>query len=62
VIEKTFSLKTEAFYRKLILPQEDRKHLLGIEWKGGYRWFRSANVVPIEHYRRPEPTPQQKAS
>jgi hypothetical protein len=33
----------------MILPEEDRD---SVEWKGGYRWFRSANVVPIEHWRR----------
>ena len=60
-IEKRYSEDDEAFWQKLVLPQEARVRL--IEWKGrGYRWFRSPNVVPIEHYRRPEPTPQQKAS
>jgi hypothetical protein len=38
-----------AFWRKLILPQEDRS----TPWEGkGYRWFRSPNVVPIEQWRR----------
>jgi hypothetical protein len=63
MIEKKFSPATEAFYRKRILPEEDRRDRLGVEWKGGYRWFKSPNVVPIEHYRRQlEPVPQQKAS
>ena len=63
MIEKRFSVKTEAFYRKRILSVEDRKRLLGdVEWRGGYRWFRSPNVVPIEHYRRPPLLPQQKVS
>jgi hypothetical protein len=40
-----------AFWRKLILPQEDRDTL----WEGkGYRWFRSPNVIPIEQWRRRE--------
>jgi hypothetical protein len=39
----------EAFWRKLILPQEDRK----TPWEGkGYRWFRLPNIVPIEQWRR----------
>jgi hypothetical protein len=63
MIEKRFSAQLEAFYRKRILPEEDRKSLLGdVEWKRTYRWFRSANIVPIEHYRRPSPIPQEKAS
>jgi hypothetical protein len=41
----------DAFWRKLVLPQEERMRL-GIPWRGGYRWFRSPNVVCLEHYRR----------
>jgi hypothetical protein len=38
-----------AFWRMLILPQEDKE----MPWDGiGYRWFRSPNVVPIEQWRR----------
>jgi len=44
---------------------------LGIPWHGGYRWFRSPNVIPIEQARRrlkkqtpasptPAPTPAPK--
>ena len=41
--------KEDAFWRKLILPQEERS----IPWEGkGYRWFRSPNVVPLEQWRR----------
>ena len=40
----------EAFWRRLVLPEED--HLrMGKPWTGGYRWFRSANVVPLEQWR-----------
>ena len=41
----------EAFLRKLVLPQEDCRRL-GVSWTGGYRWFRSPNVVCLEHYCR----------
>ena len=41
----------DAFWRKLVLPQEDRMRL-GIPWQGGYRWFRSPNVVCLEQWRR----------
>jgi len=41
----------DAFWRRLVLPQEERMRL-GIPWHGGYRWFRSPNVVPIERGRK----------
>jgi hypothetical protein len=41
--------KEQAFWQKLVLPEEDRQY----PWDGkGYRWFRSANIIPIERYRR----------
>jgi hypothetical protein len=49
-VEKRFSAKDETFWRKRVLPEEDHAYL-GTEWKGGYRWFRSENVVCLEHYR-----------
>jgi hypothetical protein len=41
----------EAFLRTLILPEEDRRRSTATPWTGGFRWFRSANVVPLEQYR-----------
>jgi hypothetical protein len=41
----------EDFLRSLVLPQEDCLRL-GVAWRGGYRWFRSPNVVCLEQYRR----------
>jgi hypothetical protein len=42
----------EAFLRSLIRPEEDRRKLYPTHpWGGGFRWFRSPNVVPIERYR-----------
>jgi hypothetical protein len=46
----------DAFWRKLVLPQEDRMRL-GIPWQGGYRWFKSTNVVPIEQGRKRKESP-----
>jgi hypothetical protein len=60
---KRYSEKEEAFWRKVILPEED--HLSsGGEWDGGYRWFRSENVICLEHYQaiKTKPAPQSKAS
>jgi hypothetical protein len=42
--------KEETFWQKLTLPEEDRDRTM--PRVGGYRWFRSANVIPIERYRR----------
>jgi hypothetical protein len=43
----------DQFWQKLILPEEDHLRLNPDHvWKGGYRWFRSPNVVPIEQARR----------
>lgn len=43
----------EAFMRSLIRPEEDRRRLYPtVPWEGGFRWFRSPNVVPIERYRQ----------
>ena len=39
--------------RSLIRPEEDRRRLYPtIPWEGGFRWFRSPHVVPIERYRQ----------
>ena len=55
----------EAFLRRIIFPEEDRHLFTSTPWRGGYRWFRSENIVCIEHYRRPteaKPAPRLKVS
>jgi hypothetical protein len=50
--------------RDLTFPEEDR-HLYTTEpWVGGFRWFRSPNVIALEQWRvrkkaqnKPVPTP-----
>jgi hypothetical protein len=42
----------EAFLRSVVFPEEDRPFLTSVPWRGEYRWFRSANVVCLERYRR----------
>ena len=43
----------ETFLRSLTRCEEDRRRLHpGTAWSGGFRWFRSPNVIPIEKYRR----------
>jgi hypothetical protein len=42
----------ETFLRSLLRCEEDRRRLHPeVKWSGGYRWFRSANVIPMEKYR-----------
>jgi len=44
-MERTRTPKEEAFWQRLILPEEDRDYL----WEGyGYRWFRSPNVLALK--------------
>ena len=47
-MEPIWSQDEETFWRRFVLPEEDRQ----CTWDGiGYRWFRSPNVVAIEQYR-----------
>jgi hypothetical protein len=42
----------DAFTRSLTRCEEDRRRLYPhVVWSGGFRWFRSANVIPLERYR-----------
>jgi hypothetical protein len=48
------SKQGSTFWQKLVLPEEDRRWCRSAQpWDGGYRWFRSANVVDLQHYRSP---------
>jgi hypothetical protein len=40
-----------AFARQLTIPEEDRARFMSVGWEGGYRWFRSPNVICLEKYR-----------
>jgi hypothetical protein len=48
MVQKRYTEREEAFWRRRVRPEEDRDEITG---RKGYRWFRSANVVAIEHYR-----------
>jgi hypothetical protein len=46
--------KQDDLYRRLTMPEEDRRaHPKAPSWAGGYRWFRSANIVDLQQYRSP---------
>jgi hypothetical protein len=51
-VEDTLS-EGGAFYRRMLLPEEDRLKLFPGTTRPGYRWFRTENVVAIEHFRKP---------
>jgi hypothetical protein len=42
----------DEFFRALIFPEEDRALFTTAKWNGGYRWFRSPNVICLEKVRR----------
>jgi hypothetical protein len=43
-----------SLWQKLVMPEEDRRAYPTVPaWDGGYRWFRSANIVDLQHYRSP---------
>jgi hypothetical protein len=48
----------EEFMRALVFPEEDRHLFTKSPWRGGYRWFRSPNVIPIERWRRYKQAPK----
>jgi hypothetical protein len=41
-----------AFARRVLPPEEDRVKLNAVRWEGGYRWFRSPNVICLEKARK----------
>jgi hypothetical protein len=47
----------DHFWQQLTFPEEDRHLHTSAPWDGGYRWFRSPNVICLEKYRgRPRST------
>jgi hypothetical protein len=52
MVVRRYSEKDEAFLRRVIFPEEDRRLFTTAPWSGGFRWFKSSNVTPIEHYQR----------
>jgi hypothetical protein len=40
------------FLRRFTIPEEDRAKYTSARWNGGYRWFRSPNVLCLEKFRQ----------
>jgi len=51
----------DQFWQQLTFPEEDRHLHTSAPWDGGYRWFRSPNVICLEKYRGRRPRPTQDA-
>ena len=44
----------DTLWQRLVMPEEDRRtYPAAPQWVGGFRWFRSTNVVDLQHYRSP---------
>lgn len=63
-MRKLYTAREEQSLRRYAPSEEDRAVLTGEKWNGGYRWFKSANVLCLEHYRpmKSEPVSKVKAS
>jgi len=46
-----YTADEESFFQHLTAPEEDRHLFTSAPWDGGFRWFRSSNVVCLEKYR-----------
>ena len=43
-----------SLWQQLVMAEEDRRlYPRAPLWDGGYRWFRSSNVVDLQQYRGP---------
>jgi hypothetical protein len=52
LLVKRYTKKEEQFFRKMMFPEEERHTFTSQRWNGGFRWFRSENVICLEHYRK----------
>lgn len=60
MIVRRYSAADDAFWQKITFPEEDRRHFTHKPHDGAYRWFRSTNVIPIEHWQRARPELKQR--
>jgi hypothetical protein len=42
----------EEVMRDLVFPEEERARWTTAKWDGGYRWFKSPNVICLEKARK----------
>jgi hypothetical protein len=60
VVEKRYSEQDEAFHRAMMFAEEDRHRFTSKPWDGSYRYFRSENVLCMEHFKRPVGPPLER--
>ena len=51
-LKRRYDSQDESFFRSVVFSEEDRHLFTTAPWHGGFRWFRSENVVPIEYWQR----------
>jgi hypothetical protein len=56
-LARKLSEADEMFMREITPAEEDRHLFTSAPWRGGYRWYRSPNVVCLEQYQRPASSP-----
>jgi hypothetical protein len=61
-LERKYTEADETFMRAITPPEEDRHLFTSAPWDGGYRWFRSGNVICLEQYNRPASSPSTKVA
>jgi hypothetical protein len=61
-LERKYTESDEAFMREIAPAEEDRHLFTSAPWNGGYRWYRSSNVVCIEQYARAASAPTSKVA
>jgi hypothetical protein len=57
ILAPNYGEAEELFWMGLVVCEEDRPRFTTSKRRGAFRWFRSPNIVPIEKYRRPPPSP-----
>jgi hypothetical protein len=61
-LERKYNEADEAFMREITPAEEDRHLFTSAPWRGGYRWYRSSNVICIEQYERRASAPTAKVA
>jgi hypothetical protein len=61
-LERKYTEAAETFMREITPAEEDRHLFTSAPWRGGYRWYRSPNVICLEQFGRPASSPTSKAA
>jgi hypothetical protein len=50
--EALWARPEEEIMRDLVFPEEERAQWTAAKWDGGFRWFKSPNVICLERARK----------